>query len=79
MPFKHDRAQDQRDADRPVDEAGGGEAEGFEKSEAELVEQAENFDRGRNPTYDAGEVEAERSTATYGEGDEEHTSERRDD
>ena len=41
-----------------------------------MIEQAENLDRGRNPKYDAGKVEAERSEAVYGEADEEHVSER---
>lgn len=78
MPFKHDREQDKRDAERPVDEAGGGQAEGFELSEKELREQAENFDRGRSPAFDAGEVEAESSPATYSEADEEYSSELED-
>jgi hypothetical protein len=78
MPFKHDREQDKREAERPVDEAGGGQAEGFELSEKALRDQAENFDEGRNPKYDAGKVEAERATATYGEADEEHSSELED-
>ena len=76
MPFKHDREQEKREAERPVDEAGGGVSEGFELSEEQLIEQAENFDRGRNPKYDAGEVEAERAPATYSEADEERSSER---
>lgn len=78
MPFKHDREREKREAQRPVDEAGGGESEGFEQSEEALIEQAENFDEGRNPKYDAGEVEAERSGATYGEADEELSSELED-
>ena len=75
MPFKHDREHDKREAERAEDEAGGGVSEGFEKSEEALIEQAENFDLGRNPKYDAGAVEAERSGATYGEADEELSSE----
>ncbi|MBK5231376.1 MAG: hypothetical protein JJE13_00135 [Thermoleophilia bacterium] len=78
MPFKHDKDLEKREADRAVDEAGGGEAEGFEQSEKELIEQAENFDQGRNPKYDAGKVEAERAGSTYGEADEEHSSEQKD-
>ena len=78
MPFKHDREEDKREAERAVTEAGGGESEGFEQSEAALIKQAENFDEGRNPKYDAGKPEAERSGATYGEADEEHSSERVD-
>lgn len=78
MPFKHDRDQEKREAERAVNEAGGGEAEGFEQSEKALIDQAENFDAGRNPKYDAGKAEAERSGAVYGEADEEHVSERED-
>lgn len=78
MPFKHDKDQDKREAERAEEEAGGGESGGFEQSEAALIEQAENFDKGRNPIYDAGEVEAERSGAIYGEADEERSSERPD-
>lgn len=57
---------------RPVEESGGGEAEGFEQAEHELVEQAENFDEHRSPRRDAfeGEEEADESTARYGEPDE---------
>lgn len=78
MPFKHDKKQEKRESDRAVEEAGGGESEGFEQSEKELIDQAENFDKGRNPKYDAGKVEAEKSGATYSEADEEHSSERED-
>jgi len=78
MPFKHDKEQEKRESDRAVEEAGGGESEGFEQSEKALIDQAENFDEGRNPKFDAGKVEAERSPATYGEADEEHVSERED-
>ncbi len=57
---------------RPVEEAGGGEAEGFEQSERELVEQAENFDAHRSPRRDAfdGEEESDRSSAAYSDPDE---------
>ncbi|MGB0121198.1 MAG: hypothetical protein WBP55_09635 [Solirubrobacterales bacterium] len=78
MPFKHDRDQDRKEAERAVDEAGGGESEGFEGSEAALIRQAENFDEGRNPKYDAGKVEAENPDSTYGEADHERSSERKD-
>ena len=78
MPFKHDREQEKREAERPEEEAGGGEKGGFELAEQELVNQAENFDEGRNPKYDAGRAEAEKSGATYGEADEERVSERED-
>ncbi len=78
MPFKHDKEHDKREAERADNEAGGGVAEGFEQSEEALINQAENFDEGRNPKYDAGRVEAERSDSTYSEADEERSSELED-
>lgn len=62
-----------REAKRPVDEAGGGEAEGFELAEQELIKRAENWE-GRSPEHDAFPAE-EQSGAVYGEADHEHTSE----
>jgi hypothetical protein len=61
---------------RPVEEAGGGEAEGFEEAEAELIERAEN-PHGPSPIKDAEgwDEEPEALDAEYGEADEEHTSE----
>lgn len=60
------------EAMRPVVEAGGGEAEGFEESERELVEHAAHGDDRLSPESDAftPEVEADRSSAAYGEPDE---------
>jgi len=78
MPFKHDKEEDKREAERALNETGDGETDGFEQSEAELIEQAENFDEGRNPLHDAGKVEAENPNATYGEADHEHSSELED-
>jgi uncharacterized protein (UPF0548 family) len=59
-------------AKRPVEEAGGGEAEGFELAEDALRRQASHEDSGMSPTQDAftGEVESDRSGAEYGEADE---------
>ncbi len=57
-----------------VEEGGGGEAEGFEQSEALLVDRAEN-PRGPSPQADAGAVEPEDAGATYGEADETLSSE----
>ena len=57
-----------------VDEAGGGESEGFELAEEELIEHASHGD-SHTPTRimeNAGVEEDEDSGATYGEGDEEH-------
>lgn len=62
----------------PVYEAGGGEAEGFEAAEEELIENA-SHDEGRGqPERDAlsPEFEADRSTAVYGETDQEQGDDR---
>jgi hypothetical protein len=61
---------------RPVEEGGGGESEGFEEAEAELVERAENA-HGPSPMADAEESDEEEAAldAEYGEADEEHTAE----
>jgi hypothetical protein len=55
----------------PVYQAGGGEQDGFEAAEAELIENATHGDGRGNPERDAfaPELEADRSTATYGETD----------
>jgi hypothetical protein len=60
------------EAMRPVYEAGGGEEEGFELAEADLVENATHGDPGVSPEADAftPEEESDESTAVYGEGDE---------
>jgi hypothetical protein len=68
-----DWMEKRREAKRPVDEAGGGEAEGFELAEQELIERAENWE-GRSPERDAFPAE-EQSGAEYGEADHERTSE----
>ena len=61
---------------RPVEEGGGGESEGFEEAEAELIERAENA-HGPSPIADAGDYDEEAGAldAEYGEADEEYTSE----
>ena len=58
---------------QPVEEAGGGVAEGFEQAEEDLIENASHGDGAGNPEADAIDnehVEAQRSTAAYGEPDE---------
>jgi hypothetical protein len=55
-------------AQRPLAEAGEGEAEGFELAEAELVDNAEHGDEKRFPDDDAGQPE-EPTDAAYGEPD----------
>ncbi len=63
---------------RAVREAGGGEAEGFEEAEAELIEHASHGDSGPDPSNLAGEPE-ELTDSEYGEADHEQSSERHDD
>jgi hypothetical protein len=69
-----DTNDEQQDpAMQPVEEAGGGVAEGFEQAEEALIENATHSDGAGNPETDAIDnesVEAERSTAEYGEADE---------
>jgi hypothetical protein len=62
---------------RPVYEAGGGPAEGFEQAEADLIENAQHGDGRGEPLTDAfsAEAESDRGTAVYGEPDEEDTTE----
>lgn len=58
----------------PVEEAGGGTAEGFEQAEEQLIENATHGDGTGNPEADAidnEDAEAERSTAEYGDADDE--------
>jgi hypothetical protein len=56
---------------RPVEEAGGGVAEGFEESERELIEEASHGDGVHSPEVDAftPEAESDEATAEYGEAD----------
>jgi len=58
---------------RPVREAGGGEQEGFEVAEHDLVRNARHDDGRAYPERDAftPEHESDRSTAEYGQADEE--------
>ena len=59
-------------AERAVREGGGGESEGFEIAEEDLVRHATHEDPGGDPASDAftPEVESDRSGAEYGEADE---------
>ena len=59
---------------KPVEEAGGGVAEGFEQAEEELIENASHGDGAGNPERDAidnEDSEVEQATVEYGEADEE--------
>jgi len=58
-------------AERPLVEAGEGEAEGFELAEAELIDNAEHGDEKRFPGRDAGPPEEPSDTTAFGEPDEE--------
>jgi hypothetical protein len=73
--MERDYDEQHREAMRPVEEAGGGEAEGFEEAEEELIERAENFDEGRSPRRDAWEEAEPSDPEVYGEADEERSSE----
>jgi hypothetical protein len=66
-----------REERMPVDEAGGGQAEGFELSEQELIEHASHGDQQKPSRIirDAGSEEDEESDTAYGEPDEEHYEE----
>jgi hypothetical protein len=61
----------------PVYQAGGGEQEGFEQAEADLIENASHGDDLGNPLRDAfsPEYESDRSTAIYGGADDEPVTE----
>ena len=73
------RAPDDEDpAARPVEEAGGGESEGFEQAEEELREQASHGDPGTSPSQDefSPEQESDLETADHGEPDQASHGER---
>jgi hypothetical protein len=71
--------EDEDPARRPVDEAGGGQAEGFEQAEEDLRENAEHGTLGpRDPNRDAftGEEESYIADPAYGDADHERSTER---
>ena len=72
-----DRAERHREERRAVDEAGGGESEGFELAEQDLVEHASHGDQHTPARImrDAGPDEDQASAdSVYGEADSEHLS-----
>lgn len=73
----HVTAETEDPAMEPVYEAGGGEQEGWEAAEADLVENASHGEGFAQPERDAltPELESDRSSAVYGEPDEEHSTE----
>ena len=56
-------------AQEPVAQAGGGQAEGFEEAERELIEHAEHTAGEGTPRPDQMGEEAEVDRAAYGEAD----------
>lgn len=70
--------QRREEEQRPLREAGQGEAEGFEEAEAELIEHASHGDSGPDPSELAGKPE-ERVDVEYGEADHERSSEDQED
>jgi hypothetical protein len=69
-----ERRRKEREA---VDEAGGGQSEGFELAEQELIEHTSHGDEHAPAkiTRDAaGESEQDETDSAYGEADEEHLS-----
>jgi hypothetical protein len=70
---EHDLERRRREERRPVDEAGGGESEGFELAEQELVEHTSHGDSHAPARImrDAA-AETEQDAQDYGEADEEH-------
>ena len=71
-----ERREDRAAAERePVEEAGGGEAEGFEQAEEALIEHAEHTAGEGAPRLDQFGEEAQPDPATHGEPDEEDVTE----
>jgi hypothetical protein len=72
--------EDEDPARRPVDEAGGGEAEGFEQAEEDLRENAEHGQLGpRDPNRDVfTPEESDLTGGEYGEADDARTEDRPD-
>ena len=56
------------ESQRPAEESGEGEAEGFELAEQDLIEEASHGDERRSPEVD-GFDEEDDSGAVYGEAD----------
>lgn len=69
------------EAERPLAEGGEGESEGFELAEDALVESASHGDPSGSPLGDrfTPEEAESKDLSSYGEADDEHVSEDRDD
>jgi hypothetical protein len=65
------------EAQRPLEEAGQGESEGFEQAERELIEHASHGDQhaARRAAEDAPSTSDDDRATQGGEGDTEHSSE----
>lgn len=74
-------SRERDEANRPLEEAGQGESEGFEETERELIEHASHGDQhaARRILADAPDTEGDLDAAEYGEADHERSSERPDD
>ena len=74
---EHESLEERRAHEQqPLREAGQGEAEGFEESEADLIEHASHGDDAPDPSHLAGEPEdANAAGIEYGEADHEESSE----
>jgi hypothetical protein len=59
---------DNDESQRPLEEAGEGESEGFELAEEDLIEEASHGDEGRDPEVDGWDEEDE-IDSVYGEAD----------
>jgi hypothetical protein len=60
---------DDEESRRPLEEAGEGEAEGFELAEEDLVEEASHGEERRSPEADAWDEEADNPDSVYGDAD----------
>lgn len=63
------------EAREPVEQAGGGVAEGFEDAEEVLRDRAEHREAGGNPKYDEPEREAAPDPGSHGQADQARTDE----
>jgi hypothetical protein len=74
-------AEPEGEAERPLAEAGEGEAEGFELAEQELIEHASHGDQhaARRAIEDAPDESDDARAAPDGEGDREYSTEAEDD
>ncbi len=66
------------EAERASAEHGGGESEGFEEAERQLVEEAAHGDAFADPLRDAGQIEEEQDPSIHGEADEIDSTEEED-